>query len=169
MSPHSEFGPRFDLAVVARIRMLLAGKRLARKRIGVQKATATDCRGLYSRRPTKSVAVLLRGTSLAREALHELDQAAQRDSRGTFRDPGLLIFHPCRAGDIVVNPWRVLGELFEEHRGIDGPAPAPAGVDDVGDGGLDVVFVFVVECQPPPFFPGLMIRFVEAPVNPFIV
>src|SRR5580700_8175625 len=81
---------------------------------------------------------------LACEALHKPNQAAQRDSRGTFGDPRFLIFHPGCACNVEMNPWSIFGKLFQEHGCINGSAPTPAGVNDVGDGGLDVFFIFVI-------------------------
>src|SRR5581483_2511650 len=72
------------------------------------------------------------GTLLRREALDELHQAAQRNARWTFRNPGLLLFRPRRAGDVEMDPGRVIGKFLEEHGRGDGSAPASAGIHDVG-------------------------------------
>src|SRR5580693_9590454 len=106
---------------------------------------------------------------LIRKTLHELNQATQRDSRWTFGDPGLLILHPGRARDVEMNPRSVFGELFQEHGRVDGAAPASPRVYDVSDARLDIVFVFVIERQPPHLFSSFFIRFVEAFVHGIVV
>src|SRR5208337_1343942 len=57
----------------------------------------------------------------------------------------------------------------QEHRRVNRPAPASAGVDDVSDGGLDVVFVFVIQRQAPHLLPRFVVRFVEALVDGVII
>ena len=54
-----------------------------------------------------------------------------------------------------MQPGRVAGELLEEHGGVDGSAGAAAGVDHVGDEGLDVVLVVVGAGQAPEAFAGI--------------
>src|SRR6266545_2115836 len=51
-------------------------------------------------------------------------------------------------------PGSVFDEFLEEHCGGDGSAPASAGVDDVGDGGLDHFAVLGVDGHAPHFFAG---------------
>src|SRR6185295_1490147 len=53
----------------------------------------------------------------------ELHQAAERDSRGTFGNPRLLLLGPGGARDIEMQPGGLLGELFEEHGRRDGATP----------------------------------------------
>src|SRR5579872_2997904 len=79
------------------------------------------------------------------ETLHELHQTAQGDSRRALGDPRLLIFHPRCARDIEVDPWSLFGELLQEHGRIDSAAPASAGIHNIGDRGLDVLLILVVE------------------------
>src|SRR5580704_14953268 len=74
---------------------------------------------------------------LLREALDELHQAPQRDSRRTLRDPRLLIFHPRRAGNVEMNPGSVFRELLQEHRRVNRAAPASTGVDNIRNARLD--------------------------------
>src|SRR5271169_2136414 len=103
-------------------------------------------------RSLRSKAGQVRFKVLSRETLHEFHQAAQSDAGRPLRDPWLLIFHPRGTGDIKVDPRRVLGKFFQEHGGGDGSAPASARVDDVGDAGANLFFVFVVERHAPHFF-----------------
>src|SRR5215469_3793438 len=77
----------------------------------------------------------------------EFDQGADGDAGGAFGDPGFGVFHPGDTGDVEVNPGRVTDELFKEHGGGDGAAPASATVDDVGDVGLDHLAIVVFDGQ----------------------
>ena len=109
----------------------------------------------------------LRAMSMPRN-FSQTPPGSQSYARRPFRDPGFLIFGPSRAGDIEVNPWRIFREFFQEHGCGDGAAPASAGVLDVGDGGPDLLFIFVVKRQTPHFFAALSIRGMEAVVH-FVV
>src|SRR6266849_8851843 len=102
---------------------------------------------------------------LTREVFGELHQTAHRNSRRTFRNPRLVVFHPGGAGDIEMQPGRVFGELFEEHGGGDGPAISSAGIHHVGNVGADLLFVFIIERQAPHFLARLGQGFVEALVH----
>jgi hypothetical protein len=63
---------------------------------------------------------------LSRETLHELNQTAQGYAGRAFRDPRLLIIHPRGAGYVEVDPRRVFGKFFQEHRCCNRAAPASA-------------------------------------------
>src|SRR5437870_2017052 len=86
------------------------------------------------------------------EAPNELHQAADGDSGGTFGDPGFVFFHPGDAGDVEVDPGRLVNKFFQEHGSDDGPAPASTAVDDVGYARADHLFVFLIHRQAPHFF-----------------
>ena len=58
----------------------------------------------------------------------KLHQAAQSNSGRAFGDPGFLLFGPGGAGDIEVQPWRVVDEFFQEDSGGAGAASASASV-----------------------------------------
>src|SRR5437588_11582934 len=103
--------------------------------------------------------------SFAVEAPNKLHQAADGDSRRAFGDPGFVFFHPGDAGDIEVDPGRLVNKFFQEHGSGDGPAPAPATVDDVGDARADHLFVFLIHRQAPHFFAGALQRLGEALIH----
>src|ERR1700722_16512233 len=107
--------------------------------------------------------------NLAGEIFNEFHQTAQSDSRRALVNPWFLFLNPCGAGDIEMNPRSIFGKFLEEHGGVDGSAPASAGVDDVGDARFDVLFIFVVERQPPHFFAGLFVGLMEALIDSVVV
>src|SRR5579871_412934 len=134
-----------------------------------EESSATDLPGyfsnwLISENPCRSVA-----DRSSCKALHKLNQAAQRNPRRTLGNPRLLIFRPCGAGDVEMDPRRILRELFQEHGGRDGAAPAPRGVDDVGDRRADLLSVLVVERHAPHLLSSDLIRAVEAVVHVIVV
>src|SRR3984893_3153424 len=96
---------------------------------------------------------------LAREALHKLHQAPQSNSRGPFRDPRFLLFHPGRSGDVEMDPRSIFRKLLQEHGGVNGAAPAPPGVDHVRAFLANVLLVFVIKRKAPHLFPGFRLRF----------
>src|ERR1041385_1986241 len=88
------------------------------------------------------------------KAPNKLNQAAHTDSGWAFGDPGFVVFYPCCACDIEVQPGRVVNEFFQEDGRGAGSAPASAGIHDVGDARTDLVKIFLVERQAPEFFSG---------------
>src|SRR5438552_16229267 len=103
------------------------------------------------------------------ELTRELNQTSHGDSRWTFCDPGFRVFHPGGAGDVEMDPGRVLGEFLQKLGGSDRATPASAGVHKVGDVRFDLLFIFVVEGQPPHLFSGFVERCLEAVVDVVVV
>src|SRR5580704_10891734 len=93
---------------------------------------------------------------LAGELSGEFHQAPYGNARWALRDPWFVFFRPRRAGDIEVQPRSVFGKFLEEHRGVDGAAPTPAGVDDIRDIRTDIILVLFVERKPPEFLACLI-------------
>src|ERR1700737_4636851 len=81
----------------------------------------------------------------------KLYQTSHRDPGRPFSDPGLVVFHPSGAGDIEMDPGSVFCKFFQEHGRSARAAPAPAGIHDIGDIRLDLLFVLIVERQAPHF------------------
>jgi hypothetical protein len=73
-----------------------------------------QCRvcGDTTKRQRPYIGKVLSAVWSSREALHEFHQAAQRNPRWAFGDPGLLVFHPGCAGDIEVNPGSIFCEFL---------------------------------------------------------
>src|SRR5689334_9010177 len=86
------------------------------------------------------------------KAPDKLNQAPHGDARRPLGDPAFVFFHPGGTGNVEMQPWRIVDELFQEDRCGAGAAPASAGVHDVGDVGADLVEIFLVERQTPEFF-----------------
>src|SRR5277367_6867591 len=102
------------------------------------------------------------GPDLTPKISRQLHQTPHRNSRRPFRHPRLLILRPRRTGDIEMNPRSILGEFLEKHRRGNGPAPASAGINNVGDIGANAFFVLFVERQAPEFLAGFFQRLAEA-------
>src|ERR1035438_8442441 len=88
--------------------------------------------------------------SLSRVAAHPLHDGADRSPAWSVRVPRLLLFVPCDAGYVEMDPRCVSSKLLEEHRrGDRAPVAVLAGVHDVGDLALDVVAIVVGAGKPP--------------------
>src|SRR5215203_5380374 len=101
---------------------------------------------------------LFRAARTRRLALDEVEERADGDARGALRAEGLGLVAPCRAGDVEVRPGDAVGELLDEGSGGDGAGLAPADVLDVGDVGLDLLGVLLVERQLPELLADLPAR-----------
>src|SRR5579859_1928929 len=79
-------------------------------------------------------------------AAHPLCDGAHGNARWSLGDPWLLFLDPGHAGDIQMDPRCLVYKLLEEHGRGDGSTPAAATrVHDVGDAGLDHLFVVVFD------------------------
>src|ERR687889_2166814 len=95
---------------------------------------------------------------LLRGALDEVEERADGDAGRAFRAEGLGLVAPGGARDVEVRPRDAVGELLDEGGGGDGAGLAPADVLDVGDVGLDLLRVLLVERQLPELLADLAAR-----------
>src|ERR1043165_8273698 len=95
---------------------------------------------------------------LPRLDLDEVKKGADGDSGRAFGAEGLRLVAPGRARDVEVRPRYPFGELLDEGGGGDRPGLATADILDVGDVGLDLLRVLLVERELPELLADLAAR-----------